>query len=72
MNQTQEAPAATLKKIVVRKAGTVRLTAMCSNYCYGCCSCLRATVGPPRSSRGGLPPRLGRQPLALSENRHEH
>ena len=42
MDQTQEAPAATLKKIVVRKAGTVRLTAMCSNYCYGCCSCLRA------------------------------
>ena len=42
MDQTQEAPAATLKKIIVRKAGTVRLTAMCSNYCYGCCSCLRA------------------------------
>ena len=29
-----------MKKIVVRKAGTVRLTARCSNYCYGMCCCL--------------------------------
>jgi hypothetical protein len=28
-----------LKKIVVRKAGAVRLTRMCSSYCYGCCCC---------------------------------
>jgi hypothetical protein len=26
-----------MKKITVRKAGTVRLTARCSNYCYGMC-----------------------------------
>jgi hypothetical protein len=29
-----------MKKIIVRKAGTVRLTARCSNYCYGNCCCL--------------------------------
>jgi hypothetical protein len=28
-----------LKKIVVRKPGAVRLTARCSNYCYGNCCC---------------------------------
>ena len=27
-----------MKKIVVRKPGTVRLTAMAC-YCYGCCCC---------------------------------
>ncbi len=36
--QTTKAPA--LKKIVVRKPGSVRLTARCSNYCYGNCCCL--------------------------------
>lgn len=30
----------TMKKIVVRKPGAVRLTARCSNYCYGNCCCL--------------------------------
>lgn len=29
-----------MKKIVVRKTEPVRLTARCSNYCYGCCCCL--------------------------------
>jgi hypothetical protein len=29
-----------MKKIVVRKPGAVRLTARCSNYCYGNCCCL--------------------------------
>jgi hypothetical protein len=29
-----------LKRIVVHKPGAVRLTRMCSNYCYGNCSCL--------------------------------
>jgi hypothetical protein len=28
-----------LKRIVVRKPGTVRLTARCSNYGYGFCCC---------------------------------
>jgi hypothetical protein len=27
-----------MKKIVVRKPGSVRLTTM-ANYCYGCCCC---------------------------------
>lgn len=30
----------TMRKIVVRKTGSVRLTARCSNYCYGNCCCL--------------------------------
>lgn len=29
-----------MKKIVVRKTGTVRLTAA-AVYCYGCCCCIR-------------------------------
>jgi hypothetical protein len=29
-----------LKRIAVRKPGSVRLTARCSNYCYGMCCCL--------------------------------
>src|SRR6266849_1874557 len=29
-----------LKRIVVHKPSAVRLTRMCSNYCYGNCSCL--------------------------------
>ena len=29
-----------MKTIVVRKPGSVRLTARCSNYCYGNCCCL--------------------------------
>ncbi|MGQ0617141.1 MAG: methanobactin [Acidimicrobiia bacterium] len=28
-----------MKKIVVRKTGTVRLTARAA-YCYGCCCCV--------------------------------
>ena len=28
-----------MKRIVVRKPGSVRLTANCSNYGYGLCSC---------------------------------
>jgi hypothetical protein len=28
-----------MKKIVVRKAGAVRLTRLCNNYCYGMCCC---------------------------------
>jgi len=28
-----------MKKIVVRKPGAVRLTAMCNQYGYGCCCC---------------------------------
>jgi len=30
-----------MKKIQVRKPGSVRLTAR-ANYCYGCCCCVRA------------------------------
>ena len=30
----------TMRRIVVRKTGSVRLTARCSNYCYGNCCCL--------------------------------
>ena len=38
---TPAIPAApSLKRIVVRNAGPVRLTARCSNYCYGNCCCL--------------------------------
>jgi len=33
-------PVPAMKKIVVRKPGAVRLTARCSNYCYGNCCCL--------------------------------
>ena len=29
-----------MKTIVVRKPGSVRLTARCNNYCYGNCCCL--------------------------------
>ncbi|MGQ0481583.1 MAG: hypothetical protein ACT4O0_11235 [Pseudonocardia sp.] len=29
----------TMKRIAVRKPGSVRLTARCSNYGYGMCSC---------------------------------
>lgn len=29
-----------MKKIPVRKAGEVRLTALASRYCYGMCCCL--------------------------------
>ena len=29
-----------MRRIVVRKTGSVRLTARCSNYCYGNCCCL--------------------------------
>jgi hypothetical protein len=35
---SKQAPS--MKKIVVRKSGAVRLTARCSNYCYGNCCCL--------------------------------
>jgi hypothetical protein len=28
-----------MKKIMVRKAGAVRLTRLCNNYCYGMCCC---------------------------------
>jgi len=38
IEETKQAPA--MKKILVRKPGSVRLTARCSNYCYGNCSCL--------------------------------
>ena len=37
-HEPTRAPA--LKKIVIRKPGAVRLTARCSNYCYGHCCCL--------------------------------
>jgi len=37
---TVKNPAPSMKKIVVRKPGSVRLTARCSNYCYGNCCCL--------------------------------
>ncbi len=41
MNTTSTtAPTTKMKKIVVRKPGTVRLTSL-SCYCYGCCCCLR-------------------------------
>lgn len=33
-------PPTKMKKIIVRKPGSVRLTARCSNYCYGNCCCL--------------------------------
>jgi len=36
-DETTEQPG--MKKIVVRKAGAVRLTRLCNNYCYGCCCC---------------------------------
>ena len=38
IEETTKAPA--MKKILVRKPGSVRLTARCSNYCYGNCCCL--------------------------------
>jgi hypothetical protein len=36
----QVAPKAQPKKIVVRKPGAVRLTAMCTQYGYNNCSCI--------------------------------
>jgi hypothetical protein len=36
---TSEKPA--LKSIAIRKAGTIRPTALAC-YCYGCCCCVRA------------------------------
>jgi hypothetical protein len=40
VNKTTEVKMTEMKKIVVRKPGAVRLTARCSNYCYGNCCCL--------------------------------
>ena len=41
MNNTLPAAKPALKSIAVRKAGTIRPTAMAC-YCYGCCCCVRA------------------------------
>jgi hypothetical protein len=37
--RTNEKRKGSMKRIVVRKPGSVRLTSMCANYGYGYCCC---------------------------------